>query len=75
MRSNHPTIMWISLEARYLNNIKNLSSEPCKYVFSYILDDRIIGSWCLDILNTQFNVFYNILCFDQNFRRLIDPTS
>ena len=27
------------------------TSEPCKYVLSYILDERIIGSKCLDIWN------------------------
>ena len=48
------------------------SRESCKYIFSFILDDRIICSWCLNVLNIRFNVFRYIRCFDQNFRRLID---
>ena len=39
-------------------------------MFSYILDDRIFCSWCLFVLNIQFNISYCIQCFDQNFERL-----
>ena len=49
-----PTIqktVWIQLEARHLNSFKNSFKETCKYVFSFILDDKIICSWWLDILN------------------------
>ena len=49
--------MWISLEARHLNSFKNSFKETCKYVFLYILDDRIICSWWLGILNDRFNGF------------------
>ena len=45
------TIVWIFLEARYLNSFKNFLSKSYKYVFLYILDDKIIGSWCLSVLN------------------------
>ena len=51
------------------------SNEPCKYIFAYILHDRIIDSWCLGILNIQFNVCHCVSCFDQNFKRLIDLKS
>ena len=45
------------------------------YVFSYILDDSIINSWCPSIFNIPFDVFHCIWCFDQNFGRLIDLRS
>ena len=38
--------------------------------FSYIVDDRIIYSWCLNFLNIQFNEFRYIRCFDQNLESL-----
>ena len=69
-RSNHPETVWMLLEARHLNSFKNSFKETCKYVFSYILDDRIIYSWCLNVLNVQFNEFRCIWCFDQNFGKL-----
>ena len=69
-RSNHLETMWIPLEARHLNSFKNSIKETCKYVFSYILDDRIIYSWCLNVLNLRFNEFRCIWCFDQNFIKL-----
>ena len=50
-RTNHLMIVWISLKARHLNASRTSSSEPCKYVFSYILVDRIICSSCLSVLN------------------------
>ena len=50
-KTNHPETVWIPLEARHLNSFKNSFKEPCKYVFSFILDDRIICSWWLGILN------------------------
>ena len=50
-RSNHPETVWIPLEARHLNSFKNSFKETCKYVFSYILDDRIICSWCDNMLH------------------------
>ena len=56
-RSNHPETVWIPLEARHLNSFKNSFKETCKYVFLYILDDRIICYWRLGILNVRFNVF------------------
>ena len=56
-RSNHPETVWIPLEARHLNSFKNSFKETCKYVFSFILDDRIIYSWWLGILNVRFNGF------------------
>ena len=56
-RSNHPETVWILLEARHLNSFKNSFKETCKYVFSFILDDMIICSWWLGILNVRFNVF------------------
>ena len=62
-RSNHPETVWIPLEARHLNSFKNSFKETCKYVFSYILDDRIICSWWLGILNVRFNVFLLHLMF------------
>ena len=43
--------VWILLEARHLNSFKNSFKETCKYVFSFMLDDRIICSWWLSILN------------------------
>ena len=49
--------MWIPLEVRHLNSFKNSFKETCKYVFSFIEDDRIICSWWLGILNVRFNVF------------------
>ena len=69
-RSNHPETVWIPLEARHLNSFKNSFKETCKYVFPYILDDRIICSWWLGVLNIWFNEFRCIWCFDQNFRKL-----
>ena len=69
-RSNHPKTVWIPLEARHLNSFKNSFKETCKYIFSYILDDRMICSWCLNVLNIRFNEFYCIWCFDQNFGNL-----
>ena len=69
-RSNHPETVWIPLDARHLNSFKNSFKETCKYVFSFILDDRIICYWWLGILNVRFNVFRCIWCFDQNFRKL-----
>ena len=68
--SNHPETMWIPLEARHLNSFKNSFKETRKYVFSYIVDDRIICSWCLNVLNIRFNEFHCIWCFDQNFGKL-----
>ena len=50
-------------------------SEPYKYRFSLILDDRIIGSWCLGVLNVQFNLCNCVQCFDQSFGMLIDLKS
>ena len=38
-------------KARHLIALRTPSSEPDKYVFSFILDDKIICSWCLDVLN------------------------
>ena len=61
-RSNNLETAWISLEARHLNSFNNSFKETCKYVFSYILDDRIICSWCLNILNIRFNEFRCIWC-------------
>ena len=49
--------MWIPLEARYLNSFKKSFKETL-YVFSFILDDRIICSWWLGVLNIRFNVFF-----------------
>ena len=37
--------------ARHLNSFKISFKESCKYVFSFILDDRIICSRWLGILN------------------------
>ena len=71
MRSNHVETIWIPLEARQLNSFKN-SFKRTKYIFSYILDDRVIYSWCLNILNIRFNVFRCIRCFDKKFGRLIN---
>ena len=62
--------VWIPLEARYLNSFKNSFKGTSKCVFSYILDDRIICSWCLNILNIRFNVLCYIRCFDQTFESL-----
>ena len=64
-------IVRIPLESRHLNSFKN-SFKGTLYVFSYILDDRIIYSRRLDILNIRFNLSCYIRCFDQNFERLID---
>ena len=74
-RSNHPEIVWIPLEARRLNSVKNSFKKTCNYVFSFILDDRIICSWCLNIFNIWFNEFHCNWRFDQNFRKLstLDP--
>ena len=69
-RSNHPETVWIPLEARHLNSFTNSFKETYKYVFSYILDDRIICYWCLNVLNIRFNEFRCIWCFDQNFKKL-----
>ena len=41
-RSNHLETMWLPLEARHLNSLKN-SFKRTLYVFSYILDD-ILGA-------------------------------
>ena len=65
-RSNNLEIMWIPLEAR------TPWRKPCKYVFSYILIDRIIYFVWLDVLNIWFNVFRCIRCFDKKFERLIN---
>ena len=69
-RSNNPETVWIPLEARHANSFKNSFKEICKYVFSYILDDRIIFSLCPNVLNIRFNEFRCIRCFDWNFRKL-----
>ena len=74
-RSNHPETVWIPLEARHLNSFKNSFKETCKYVFSYILDDRIICSWWLGILNVRFNVFPLHLMLWSKFRKVIDLRS
>ena len=52
--------------------LRTPSREPCKYVFSYIIDDSIICSSCLNVMNTKFNVFRCIQHFDQNFEKFID---
>ena len=74
-RSNHPETVWIPLEARHLNSFKNSFKETCKYVFSYILDDKIIFSWWLSILNVRFNVFSLHLMFLSIFQKVIDLRS
>ena len=74
-RSNHPETVWIPLEARHLNSFKNSFKETYKYVFSYILDDRIICSWWLGILNVRFNVFPLHLMLWLKFRKVIDLRS
>ena len=51
-----------------MNSFKKSFKETCKYVFSYILDDRIIYSWCLNVLNIRFKEMHCIRCFDQNFK-------
>ena len=60
-RSNPPKIVWIPLEARHLNSFK----KSCKYVLSYILNDKIICSQCLNVLNIRCNVFHCTWYFDQ----------
>ena len=57
--------MWIPLEARHLNSFKNSFKETCKYVFSYILDDKIICFWWLGIFECP------IQCFSAAFDVLI----
>ena len=69
-RSSYPETVWIPLEANHFNISRTHSRKPWKYVFSYILDDRIICSWWLDVLNIWFNLFHYIRCFDQNFESL-----
>ena len=54
-RSNCLIIVWILLKARHLNNFENSFNKPCKYGFLSILDDKVIGSWHLNILNIQLN--------------------
>ena len=39
---NHLEIVWILLEARNLNSFNNSLGESCKYIFSYILDDKLL---------------------------------
>ena len=72
-RSNHPETVWIPLEARHLNSFKNSFKETCKYVFSYIIDDRIICSWWLGILNVRFNIFSLHLMFWSKFWKVYLP--
>ena len=74
-RSNHPETVWILLEARHLNSFKNSFKETCKYVFSFIIDDRIICSWWLGILNVWFNIFLLHLMFWSKFWKVIDLRS
>ena len=74
-RSNHPETVWIPLEARHFNSFKNSFKETCKYVFSFILDDRIICSWWLGILNVRFNFFTLHLMFWSKFQKVIDLRS
>ena len=74
-RSNHLETVWIPQEARHLNSFKNCFKETCKYIFSYILDDRIICYWWLGILNVQFNVFPLHLMFRSKFWKVIDLRS
>ena len=69
-RLNHPETVWISLEARHSNSSRTPLRKPYKYVFSFILDDEIICSRWLGVLNIWFNVFYCIWCFNQNFESL-----
>ena len=65
-RSNHLETVWIPLEARHLNSFKNSFKETCNYIFSYILDDRIIFScasmfWISDSMNSAaFDVLIKI---------------
>ena len=70
-RYNHLEIVRIPLEARHLNSFED-SFKRTLYVFSDILDDRIIYYWCLNVLNIRFNLFRCIRCFDQNFGRFIN---
>ena len=63
--------MCLPLEARHLNSFKKSFKETCKYVFSFIVHDRIICSWWLDILNVRFNEFRCIRCFHQNLGKFI----
>ena len=50
---------------------RTLSRKPYKYIFSYKLDDMIICSWWLVVLNILFNLFHCLRCFDQNFYILL----
>ena len=38
--------------------VETPKTKSYKYVFSYILDDRIIDSWCLNILNILLHSMY-----------------
>ena len=65
-RFNYLEIVWIPLEARHLNSFKNSFKGTSKYVFSYILDDRIICSWCLNVLmfwisNSMYSITFHVL--------------
>ena len=44
--------MWI--------NSRTPSTKHVSMFLSYILDDRIISSWYLNILNIRLNVFYYV---------------
>ena len=74
-RSNHPETVGIPLEARHLNSFKKSLKETCKYVFSFIIDDRIICSWWLGILNVRFNIFSLHLMFWSKFWKVINLRS
>ena len=41
----------VIVDAEELKNIKNFVNKLHNYGFLYILDDKIISSYCLDVLN------------------------
>ena len=62
--------MWILLEVGHLKNFENFFNEPYQYGFKCILDDKIINSQQLVVLNVRFDIFYCILCFNLKFENL-----
>ena len=60
--------MLIMLEARHLNNFENSFKQLCKYRVQSILDDKIIGSCCLYVLN--FDSMYSSM-FDVKLIKIL----
>ena len=71
-RSNHPEIVWISLEARHLNSFKNSFKETmyvCFLIHTRWYDHLFLESWCFEY-PTQYFPLHSM--FKSKFWKFID---